>query len=293
MAGHVTEADADFRWQSFFQDAAEPLFLLSRRRRILFVNRAWETLTGWSGAQVRGMLCSRGGTDRADPLENLARALCPPPGVLHGKTALTRRPAPARSTSPPFWDLAFSPLQGPDGILGILGRVQAVTQEAHPTGSQAAQLVALRERVVHRHRLDLLPQTTPAERRLAEQARLASRCDAGVLLVGETGSGKHWLARTIHFEGSLRNRTFVALDCLRLPAAALADFAFGENGLLRRAMVGTLYLRNLPALPRDLQERFAVFFRESAGNGPRVIGSCRTDPALEVRAGRLLEELYS
>jgi hypothetical protein len=34
----MTESAAAFRWQAFFQHAAQPLFLLNRRRRILFVN---------------------------------------------------------------------------------------------------------------------------------------------------------------------------------------------------------------------------------------------------------------
>ena len=35
-----------FRWQTFFQHAAQPIFLVNARRRLLFVNRAWEKCTG-------------------------------------------------------------------------------------------------------------------------------------------------------------------------------------------------------------------------------------------------------
>jgi len=50
----MNESTSDFRWQGFFQHAAQPIFLLNRRRRVLFVNRAWETCTGLKLADVRG-----------------------------------------------------------------------------------------------------------------------------------------------------------------------------------------------------------------------------------------------
>jgi hypothetical protein len=54
----MNESAADaFRWQAFFQPAAQPMFLLNRRRRILFVNRAWESCTGPALADVRGRVC--------------------------------------------------------------------------------------------------------------------------------------------------------------------------------------------------------------------------------------------
>jgi DNA-binding NtrC family response regulator len=293
MAERLPAADADFHWESFFQETAEPLFLLSRRRRILFVNRAWETLTGWSAVQARGLLCSRTNSAAAGPMALLARALSPPAGVLQGQTIRTRRPAPSHAKAPCFWDLAFSPLSGADGLLGILGRIQAVTDGVQRSEPLAEKLVSLRERMTQQYRFAMFPQSSPAERRLVERARLASRCRVGILLVGERGAGKTWLARAIHFEGPMRGRAFAALDCLRLPSAALAEIAFGDNGLLRCPDFGTLYLCNLPDLHRDVQQRFADFLKEAAGSGPRIIGSCRADPTEEIQAGRLVEDLYS
>jgi PAS domain S-box-containing protein len=292
MAEPAPEVDPDFRWERFFQDTSEPLFLLSRQRRILFVNRAWEELTGLSAVQVQGLLCSR--SNAADgPMVHLARALGPPREAVQGKTMCARRPAPSRAGSSSYWDVAFSPLHGPDGLLGILGRIHAVGEQAPSGGADAGKLVELRERMARQYRFEFYPQTSPAERRLIEQARLASQCRAGVLLVGEPGAGKSWLARAIHCEGPLRGRAFAAVDCLRLPAAAVAELAFGDDGLLRRADFGTIFLHNVPALQRDLQQRFAVFSNEAAGNGPRLVGSCRANPTEEVKAGRLVEDLYT
>src|SRR5436190_12738508 len=81
-----------FRWQAFFQQSSEPLFLLSRRRRLLFVNQAWEALTGLPGAQARGLRCRlRTPADPAALEEVLGQALAPPPEVDQGKSCRTRR----------------------------------------------------------------------------------------------------------------------------------------------------------------------------------------------------------
>src|SRR5258707_721130 len=129
MAGPDREPVDDFNWQSYFQDATEPLFLLSRRRRILFVNHAWETATGRSASQVKGLLCSRRRQTDASSADNLAHTLCPPPGVLQGRSVRVRRAIPAGESVSGFWDLAYSPVQGPDGVVGVLGRIQAVSRE--------------------------------------------------------------------------------------------------------------------------------------------------------------------
>src|SRR5262249_61766502 len=47
----------EFRWEAFFQRAREPLFLLNRRCRLLFVNEAWERLTGMLCPAARGLSC--------------------------------------------------------------------------------------------------------------------------------------------------------------------------------------------------------------------------------------------
>src|SRR5947207_315889 len=99
---------ADFRWQALFQHAGEPLFLLNRRRRILFVNKAWELLTGLPAALARGQVCRRRARAAGDPADVVIRSLCcPPPEVLEGRPGRVRRPAPARKDV--WWDIDFLP----------------------------------------------------------------------------------------------------------------------------------------------------------------------------------------
>jgi DNA-binding NtrC family response regulator len=154
------------------------------------------------------------------------------------------------------------------------------------------RLVGLRERVRQRHRLEHLPEETPTLRRVAEQARLAAQTRTPVLLVGEPGVGKRWLARAIHDLGSSVEQPFVGLDCARLPSAAIAAVLFGDGSPGPGVAAGTIYLAEPTALPRDLQLRL-VGVLDVVGETRFIAGTSAPDLGQEVRSGRLLETLAS
>jgi DNA-binding NtrC family response regulator len=283
----------NLRWQAFFQRAREPLFVLNRRRRLLFVNRAWEELTGLTAADVWMLACGTRGATEPGPWSAIGRALCPPPEALEGRPARARRLIPGADPSRRWWDITFFPLQGEDGLLGVVGKIAvAALEQPASAAPPPEEAVAVRERVAERHRLDQLAAGLPGLRRIAEQVRLAAQTRVPVLISGEAGSGKQWTARVIHYGGATREHAFAALDCAHLPPTALADALFGTGGLARRASPGTLYLREPARLPRDVQAVLAHWMAESGPSGLRLIAGSTVDPTEEVRAGRLLEALY-
>jgi transcriptional regulator with PAS, ATPase and Fis domain len=277
--------EKEFRWQALFRRALEPLFLLNRRRRILFVNRAWEELTGLSAAQARGLPCVRRPSLPQDPWDIVIRAVCcPPPEVLHGKAGRARRLVPRVHSTPRWWDVEFFPLHDQKGLLCILGKITPVpSEEAARYPPLPEKLMALRERMAQRCGFDQLASSLPAFERITDQVRLASQTRVPVLITGEPGTGKHWIARTIHHQGTMREGTFAALNCARLPPTLLAALLFRENG--------TTYLREPSRLTRDLQVQLCAAIRDSReGDGARILAGCTSDLPEDVRAGRLTEE---
>lgn len=280
-----------FRWQGLFQQAAEPIFLLNQQRRILTVNTAWEQLTGLKGQEARGLACTR--RQQADAnLGPLLLALSPPAEVMEGRVGRVRRRIPAGKMPQRWWDIDFFPFQDGRGRLRVLAKIIAVAVEENVAPVPVPEkLLALRDKLDLRFSLDELRSQHLSMRRVLEQVRLAGQTRTPFLVVGEPGTGKEWVARTVHHQGDARERYFAALDCGRLPPGALENALFGEGGVLQQPGFGMLYLKDVAALPRDLQSRVTDFM-EGNSPGVRIAAGAGSELLKEVHRGHLLDRLH-
>lgn len=280
------------RWRLLFQRSSEPLFLLNRQRRVLSVNQACEACLGLDVGVVRGLVCSARSATGPATWNVLAAALRPPPEVIQGSPGHVRRFVSRPGTPREWWDIDYFPLRDRKGRLRILGKISRALVEEADDVPLPATLSALRERADREFSMDSLASSVPALRRIANQVRLAAQCRTPVLLIGEIGTGKEWLARVIHLQGSNRERNFAAVDCASLSPPLQTEMLFGHGGLAASPAIGTLFFRDIDKLARELQDRLNDCLEGAAAVQPRVMASCCADPAEAVRGGRLLESLY-
>jgi hypothetical protein len=283
-----------FRWQALFDHTADPLFLLNRRRRLLFVNRAWEVLTSISAAEAADLVCRRPRpSSPGDAWEDVVQhALTPPAEALKGSPTRVRRLLPGRQTRQ-WWEIDFLPLRPEGDAAGfyLLGRIRVLSSETPPAQAVPLpeRLANLRQRVVARCTLDLWARSeAPAVRRLAAQARVAADTMVPVFLVGEHGAGKKTLARAIHYQGPRSELAFAALDCRRLPPPLVAAALFADQ-----SPPGTAYLEEPERLPREFQSHLAEWLADAQQrpSQPRLLAGSPMGLAEAVRCGQLLEEL--
>jgi transcriptional regulator with PAS, ATPase and Fis domain len=187
---------------------------LNRQRRLLFANAAWEACTGLKLAIVRGRSCRRLRECVPDREDAVLALMAPPPEALAGQVCQARRHAAGSSVA--WWQLDFFPLQDEQGLLGILGKITVLKSVPAVLMPLPDRLMALRDRQAAAFRLDALDSQLTAMERVREQARLAARVRTPVTIVGEAGTGKHWLARAIHQAGPTRDRSFASLHCREL-----------------------------------------------------------------------------
>ena len=90
-------------------------------------------------------------------------------------------------------------------------------------------LLEIRRLQQKRYGFESLVGFGPSHRRLVEQVRLAASSTAPVLIVGESGTGKRQVARTIHHNGPGRHQPLVPFDCHALPSEILERELFGTN----------------------------------------------------------------
>jgi PAS domain S-box-containing protein len=299
-----TPRPAAFEPNPLWQRAREPIFWLDPALKLAWMNRAWEELTGYRAAAVVGLTCQAHAPTQAGDASDLAASFHPPPESLNGRpaggpTLIFRADGERLWRRIEFWP--FSDEHG--GLLGLLGIVR--TEETAPSvpdsqdGRLHAELLGIRRRLQERHGLDVLIGSGPAHRRLLDQVRLAAGSAVPVLIVGEAGTGKRQVARTIHQHGPARQRPFIAFDCEALPAEILERELFGAaepdstDGPRRRPRLSlgdgsTLLIDEVLSLPRDLQARLV----EALDARVRLLATTAHVPEAAVRDERLRPELY-
>jgi DNA-binding NtrC family response regulator len=122
--------------------------------------------------------------------------------------------------------------------------------------------------------------------------RELAHTDVPVLLLAERGAGKHATAERIHGMSTRATQPFRWLQCSSLRPEDIEALDGNED----QPSPGTIYLHEIADLSLECQERLLEeFLQEPAeGNGGRarlISGSAR-DLEVEVRAGRLREDLY-
>ncbi len=141
-----------------------------------------------------------------------------------------------------------------------------------------------------------------------------ARGDATVMITGASGVGKELVAQALHRRSLRRKNPFVAVNCANIPASLLESELFGHErgaftgadrrriGCCEAAHTGTLFLDEICEMCPELQVKLLRFleernFRPLGGNrlvevDSRVICATNRDPLLEIREGRLREDLY-
>jgi two-component system nitrogen regulation response regulator GlnG len=110
-----------------------------------------------------------------------------------------------------------------------------------------------------------------------------AQTDVGVLILGETGTGKELIARAIHESSSRKNNPFIAINTGAIPTELLESELFGHEkgsftgaysqriGRFEQASDGTLFLDEIGDMPIDVQTRLLRVLQE--GEFFRVGGS--------------------
>jgi len=149
---------------------------------------------------------------------------------------------------------------------------------------------------------------------LRRKIALVAPKSATVLLVGETGTGKEIVARTIHHESSRAGKPFIPVNCSAIPEHLVESELFGHErgsftgatelrkGRFEMAHGGTIFLDEVSAMPLELQPKLLRVLEErsvsrvgSSSEIPvdvRVIVATNKDLRRAIDEGTFREDLY-
>jgi two-component system response regulator FlrC len=154
----------------------------------------------------------------------------------------------------------------------------------------------------------------PESKRLVSLARKIAETDAGVLISGDSGTGKEVYARFIRDQSARAEKPFVAINCAAIPENMLEATLFGYEkgaftgavgahaGKFEQAQHGTLLLDEISEMDLGLQAKILRVLQEREVErlgstrviklDVRLIATSNRDLPAEVRAGRFRADLY-
>ena len=156
--------------------------------------------------------------------------------------------------------------------------------------------------------------SSPKMRRVFGVLEKVANTALSILILGETGTGKEVVAKSVHDASDRKGGPFVVLDCGSIPASLAESILFGhekgvftgaterKKGALAEAHGGTLFLDELGELPLELQPKLLRVLAERqvkrvGGNtlepiDVRVLAATRRDLGVEMNAGRFRSDLF-
>src|SRR6266404_4398549 len=173
--------------------------------------------------------------------------------------------------------------------------------------------VALREQIDRDSMFEDIVGSSEALRKVLRQIAKLASSDSTVLILGETGTGKELIARSIHKRSNRADRAFIGVNCAAIPPSLIASELFGHEkgaftgatqrrlGRFESANGGTLFLDEVGDLPAEIQVALLRVLQEReverVGSNKvipidvRVIAATHRDLNTLVAEGKFREDL--
>jgi PAS domain S-box-containing protein len=282
------------RFRAVFHGASDCIFIKDRSLKYTHVNPAVEKLVGLNASEIIGRTAEDVFGKEAGEIIRETNLR-----VLNGQSIEQEQVRRIKGERLTFHDVTV-PLRSPNGmIIGVCTISRNISERRN---TPRAPRISLRE------------YPSQGMRATLEKARFAAARDSIVLICGESGSGKDYVAQWIHSQSRRSSGPFFAINCAALPQELAESELFGhepgaftgargrKRGLLELAEGGTILLNEVGELALPLQSKLLTFLdtksfvrvggEKSIHINARLIAATHRNLEDEVAAGRFLPALF-
>ena len=193
-------------------------------------------------------------------------------------------------------------------------QIRRVFERITKTRRLEMQVADLESRLSLSVPVPVLDSDEPATHRVLDVALKAAATPATLLLLGESGTGKSMLAKSLHENSPQRVGPFITASCPSLSRELLESELFGhvkgaytgavsdKLGKVAAATGGTLFLVEIGELPLEIQPKLLRLLQEreyervgetrTRKANVRIIAATNRDLEAEVKAGHFREDLF-
>ncbi|MBN1115037.1 MAG: sigma-54-dependent Fis family transcriptional regulator [Oligoflexia bacterium] len=149
-----------------------------------------------------------------------------------------------------------------------------LTQKALEKRNITRESQTLQSNLVEKYSYSDFVGSSPSMIALYEMVRIVSKTTSNILITGESGTGKELIARAIHYNGPLKDKPFVIVNCGAIQENLIESEMFGHKkgsftgaiadkvGLFETANHGTIFLDEVGELPIHLQVKLLRALQE-------------------------------
>ena len=195
-----------------------------------------------------------------------------------------------------------------------IDEVKIIIRQALEKRSLKLENQQLKKELGTKYAFDNIIGGAPPMMRIYEMVKRVANTKSSVLITGESGTGKELIARAIHYNGPLKDRPFVTVNCGAIPENLMESEMFGhkkgsftgaiadKKGLFEVANTGTIFLDELGELPLTMQVKLLRVIQEGTFKrvggteditvDVRIISATNKNLDNEVKTGRFREDLF-
>ncbi len=186
-----------------------------------------------------------------------------------------------------------------------IDEVRIVVQNALRAQNLELENRSLRKVLVQEYSFQNIVGDSPAMHALFDLIKRVSNAPTNILITGDSGTGKEVVAKAIHFNGPLKDKPFVTINCGAIPENLMESEMFGHKrgsftgahvdkaGLFEVAQGGSLFLDEVGELPLSIQVKLLRAIQERSIRRVGATEDTKVDARIIAATNRNLEEMVA
>ncbi len=298
----MDEHEINIFWKKIVNTINDGLMFIGPEGSIIMVNKAFETLTGYSSEEAIGMSCAMLGCDACEQTLKTGKDTIWCKLFEKGQQDMKKCRCLIKCR-----DGSFLPVLKNASVLwdennSALGVVETLTD--------ISELAMLDEKIHILSRqqdkednFSGIVGKSPEMQNVFDMIRKASESNAPVIILGESGTGKELVANALHMRGSRKNEPFIQLNCAALNEAVLESELFGHVkgsftgaysnrvGRFEAANHGDFFLDEIGDVPMSIQTKLLRVLESGQFERVGDFSPIKVDVRIICATNRDLEEL--
>ena len=299
----MDEHEINAFWKKIVNTINDGLMVINPDGSILMVNKAFETLTGYTSKEAVGMSCTLLGCDACEKTMETRKqsAWCKmfEPGEQDMKKCRCLLKCKDGSFLPVLKNASILWNEDRTRVVGV---VETLTDISELTRLDEKIQILSRQWNSEGGFWGLIGKS-PEMEKVYNMIRKASLSRAPVIILGESGTGKELVANAIHLCGERKHAPFIQLNCAALNEAVLESELFGHArgaftgaythriGRFQAANHGDFFLDEIGDIPLSIQTKLLRVLESGQFERVGDISPLKVDVRIITATNRDLEDL--